>query len=279
MITITITLEILASVESIFDTLIEVKRLDTGEVGLLLCSHSCKWPSSLINEATWLEGCYTPNSFIGDTRLLTGYHPNRPTGWVIDGNLLTFTVEEDEGVLGQPSLEFYSEETYLPEEKLLRRMWKSARTNREESAAMRVFYSQLYALVVEGKVRKSLLAAAWVVLPTDRWDYKYLVPADEAIPHCRKYADALVVTERGNGYYPAVEIISYNKWSRCWVISSNADIWGIPGYAAAVDAEPVEKKYCISEEQYCKSLLREEHGCITVTGNRVQSGYAVAENI
>jgi hypothetical protein len=68
----------------VFDHLVSVKRLDTQEEGRLLCSHCCKWPMELVSSATWLEGCYTPSRYEGDTRLLMGYHPNHLTKWMID---------------------------------------------------------------------------------------------------------------------------------------------------------------------------------------------------
>ena len=65
----------------IFDNLVTVRRHDTGETGTLLCSHFCRWPEELISQATWLEGCYTPKSMEGDSRLLMGYHPNELVSW------------------------------------------------------------------------------------------------------------------------------------------------------------------------------------------------------
>jgi hypothetical protein len=68
----------------VFDHLVEVKDLATGEEGLLLCSHYCRWPEELIAEATWLEGCYTPPQWARDTRLALGAHPNSITSWEVN---------------------------------------------------------------------------------------------------------------------------------------------------------------------------------------------------
>jgi hypothetical protein len=93
----------------VFDHLVRIKRLDTGEEGLLLCSHCCQWPAHLIPQATWLEGCFTPEEYKDEPRLMLGYHPNQLTSWKIDwekrevtlslvkldgsgGDLLTFPV-------------------------------------------------------------------------------------------------------------------------------------------------------------------------------------------
>jgi hypothetical protein len=73
-----------AKENQVFDHLVQVRRLDTQEEGLLLCSHCCKWPEELIPQATWLEGCFTPEEWQEEPRLLTGYHPDHLVSWVID---------------------------------------------------------------------------------------------------------------------------------------------------------------------------------------------------
>lgn len=67
--------------DDVFNHLVEVKDKVTGEQGLLLCSHMCNWPQELISQATWLEGCKTPEQFKDEPRLALGYHPNQYTQW------------------------------------------------------------------------------------------------------------------------------------------------------------------------------------------------------
>ena len=73
-----------SSETEIFNCLVPVKRHDTGEEGILLCSHYCKWPASLVPQATWLEGCFTPKRMKDDPRLLMGYHPKHLVSWSYD---------------------------------------------------------------------------------------------------------------------------------------------------------------------------------------------------
>ena len=67
--------------DDVFNTLIEVQDKTTGEQGLLLCSHMCNWPQELISQATWLEGCKTPELYKDEPRLALGYHPEQYTQW------------------------------------------------------------------------------------------------------------------------------------------------------------------------------------------------------
>lgn len=69
--------------DDVFNNLVEVQDKDTGKQGLLLCSHMCNWPSELINLATWLEGCKTPEQYKDDPRLALGYHPEQYTQWKV----------------------------------------------------------------------------------------------------------------------------------------------------------------------------------------------------
>lgn len=73
-----------SSEAEIFNCLVPVRRHDTGEEGLLLCSHYCRWPVELVPQATWLEGCYTPKRMEDDPRLLMGYHPHHLVSWSYD---------------------------------------------------------------------------------------------------------------------------------------------------------------------------------------------------
>ena len=65
----------------VFNSLVEVQDKETGEVGTLLCSHMCNFPQELISQATWLEGCKTPEQYKDEPRLALGYHPDQYTQW------------------------------------------------------------------------------------------------------------------------------------------------------------------------------------------------------
>lgn len=103
-----ISFEVLSSASSeadIFNRLVKVKRLDTGEEGTLLCSHCCKWPADLKDQATWLEGCFTPKDMEKDSRLLMGYHPKHLVSWsydqdtkIVELKLYLSGSEEDDGI-------------------------------------------------------------------------------------------------------------------------------------------------------------------------------------
>ena len=67
--------------DDVFNNLVEVKDKATGEQGLLLCSHMCSFPPELISQATWLEGCKTPEVYKDEPRLALGYHPDQYTQW------------------------------------------------------------------------------------------------------------------------------------------------------------------------------------------------------
>jgi len=89
-------LKVLANISSeteVFDRLLKVRREDTGEEGLLLCSHCCRWPSNLMNQATWLEGCNTPNHMANNHKLLMGYHPTEVTLWEFNPDTMTLTLK------------------------------------------------------------------------------------------------------------------------------------------------------------------------------------------
>jgi hypothetical protein len=69
--------------DDVFNSLVEVQDKETGEKGLLLCSHMCNWPEELINQANWLEGCKTPELYKDEPRLALGYHPEQYTQWKV----------------------------------------------------------------------------------------------------------------------------------------------------------------------------------------------------
>ncbi len=67
--------------DDVFNNLVLVRDKETGEEGTLLCSHMCNWPQELISQATWLEGCKTPEEYKDEPRLSLGYHPDQYTQW------------------------------------------------------------------------------------------------------------------------------------------------------------------------------------------------------
>jgi len=92
--------------EQVFDHLVKVRHTLTGQEGLLLCSHYSRWPAELISEATWLAGCFTPDRWIDDERLVFGAIPNQTIDWEIDtiGGTVILSVgnySADQSILGQ----------------------------------------------------------------------------------------------------------------------------------------------------------------------------------
>lgn len=84
--------------DEVFNNLVEVKDVKTGEEGTLLCSHGCCWPEKLIPQATWLEGCYTPDSYRESPKLALGYHPQSLTEWWVHEDqegVKTLTIEAE----------------------------------------------------------------------------------------------------------------------------------------------------------------------------------------
>jgi uncharacterized protein YjbI with pentapeptide repeats len=86
----------LTSEEDVFDRLLPVRDVKTGEQGTLLCSHCCQWPEELIPQATWLEGCFTPEAYRDDPRLALGYHPKSVTRWKHREGVLTLSAQKEE---------------------------------------------------------------------------------------------------------------------------------------------------------------------------------------
>jgi hypothetical protein len=141
-----LTMTVLTSVsteEEVFNNLIEVRRHDTKEVGTLLCSHCCKWPEELKEKATWLEGCYTPSTLKGDSRLLMGYHPKEITRWKVEkveGELLLhlnvpLNPHEENQIIIEDVAEFlplylqYDVWEDLPKGNLIKRYWRTIVTS------------------------------------------------------------------------------------------------------------------------------------------------------
>jgi hypothetical protein len=165
-----------------------------------------------VDKATWLEGCFTPEGFKDDPRLLLGFHHHSWIGWEFDAksSLLCLTVSPPrvrELEAYHPLTFYYNDDRYIPRERLLKKMWKTAIKDREETAAIQTFFRELNALVGSGKLDRKMLAIAWHVLPeVDMDDYEctlgYYVTA-----FCQTYADAIEVdTDSIIGYQKPVSL-------------------------------------------------------------------------
>lgn len=238
-----LTLTVLSPVShqnEVFNNLIEVRRHDTGEVGTLLCSHCCKWPSELKDKATWLEGCYTPATMRGDARLLMGYHPQAITRWEIDGEVLTLEVKDinggedieteviiEDAPVFYPLYQHFEEWEDLPQGRLLKRYWREMveRPNPERpdvTDRIKAFFRHLTGManngiiplwVVSGLADFREISHAFQVIEyqfeeyfningdQDRWAN---VPTDGM----EIYADAIVVVNGDDTQCPAIDIDS-----------------------------------------------------------------------
>lgn len=71
------------SKHDVFDSLIRVRHGITREEGYLLCSHRSEFPTSKIEKATWLAGCYTPEGQ-EDLPLVFGAIPDQRVHYKVD---------------------------------------------------------------------------------------------------------------------------------------------------------------------------------------------------
>lgn len=77
--------EKIKTTEQVFNHLVYARNVLTREEGYLLCSHYSKWPSSLISQATWLAGCFTPAEHQDQKNLVFGVpNPEHQINWMID---------------------------------------------------------------------------------------------------------------------------------------------------------------------------------------------------
>lgn len=232
----TLSLKILSDVsssEDVFDNLVQVQRLDTGEVGELLCSHCCRWPQHLLKKAKWIEGCYTPKSHANDPRLLLGYHPGSITHWdyqeTEEGVILhlkaefsnSFNQYDDDDVMviqmeGETPLPFFWEinMTHVPRTRVMQRLWRTSSEGREPIEAIQAFYRSLNALVESGRVPRWAARCAWhgILDCIDEslfidYQLEWAYPEDTQ-EYCEEYADATFVVSScpQEGFLPAVTI-------------------------------------------------------------------------
>lgn len=225
----TLTLTILSHVNNefeVFNHLIRVRREDTGEEGLLLCSHCCRWPKDKIPKATWLEGCFTPDEYKDDPRLLMGYHPHSLTKWEVEGKTLTLAVRKQSASVGQPlNIDFwapapaYGREGYLTNQAMLERfpqrsrffhkLWAQAQEGREDEGAQILAYFRMVdasPLPVWVKRMASYHLPQRIQFALEfrgTWLRRY-----EACSFCEEYVDELrvVVDDEGEGYMRAVNV-------------------------------------------------------------------------
>lgn len=175
-----VTFTILSPVESsndVFDHLIEVRRHDTGEEGLLLCSHYCEWPKDLLPKATWIEGCFTPEEYKENPRLLLGYHRGSVTNhnwWQVGDDLLlevyTETHESVRVPLHEPLNPYeYSEPGYYKRRLLMERLWRNAERHApDDESAMVAYYREVVALVDRGEIHP-LTACSYLPKGLSSW--------------------------------------------------------------------------------------------------------------
>lgn len=157
-----VTFQVLSPVQSeadVFDHLIEVRRKDTGEEGLLLCSHYCRWPEDEFSKATWLEGCFTPEEYKDEPRLLLGYHRNLITHWDYTQDPNTGEVELKVYIFSHNALEVdlhypqpvWGDTPYFPRRRVLDRLWRNASNAAPGmDAALESYYRDVVQLVERG---------------------------------------------------------------------------------------------------------------------------------
>jgi hypothetical protein len=164
----------------VFDHLLEVRRLDTQEEGTLLCSHYCRWPSELLPQATWIEGCFTPSEHKDDPRLVLGNHPGDITKWEHkqeDGKLFLEVYferwERDTPVtvnLHYPLPIDYSVDTFFPRRRVLDRLWRNAERHANSlRGAFEAYYRDVENLVADGRLHP---AVACTYLPKGMESYE-----------------------------------------------------------------------------------------------------------
>ena len=104
--------------DDVFNKLVHVQHVLSGQEGLLVCSHLSHWPVELVDQADWLAGCYTlPNA--PTEKLVLGSHPQQQIEWDINKGegtiVLTVTALIDDGF----STSFLIRQVWVP--KLLKR--------------------------------------------------------------------------------------------------------------------------------------------------------------
>lgn len=234
-----IKLQVLSSITSekqVFDNLVKVKRLDTNEVGLLLCSHCCKFPEKLVDKADWIEGCFTTKKWEKDHRLLLGAHPSEATNWkVIQENGFVFLelslndgfvgelVGELEGEVETLTIDFphplYKYESdVLPVHvgrsnyRFLRTLWNSLSEGREGTETILAFFSTLAAMLEQGRITFYQGQAVWSLLAQWGFIHAGLRVTWSTRPenyNVEEYYDAVYVVRNNiyEGYLKALKVI------------------------------------------------------------------------
>jgi hypothetical protein len=156
--------EIIAEVETngeVFDHLVKVRHVLSGEEGLLLCSHYSRWPVELIAKATWLAGCFTPDAYVDDERLVFGAILNQTIGWKIDAKARTVVL----------SVGGFSSNAQAGRTRIV-----IGPDGTEEEVGMEVvplIPQSFRGLDLTHKIRQAVLAADRALLPGDRSLCKY----------------------------------------------------------------------------------------------------------
>jgi hypothetical protein len=118
------------------------------------------FPSALLEQADWIEGCYTPGYFKNEPKLVLGYHPNLPTIPIRVGeNILKLQIKE-QLIVKLPREKERPEGIGTPKGwGILRQQWQIAQKDRDFLGAFCVFNDLICDLVRKG------------ILPKDTYSY------------------------------------------------------------------------------------------------------------
>lgn len=154
----------------IFDHLVHVKWLSgpkEGESGWLLCSHSCKWPSELVEKADFLEGCNTPDNYREDSRLVLGFHPTTITQWDVKSQTIWTTPLEEGEVFSRTfqrgwEIDGVALEGPVPKEKRILALWRVFRKASPEGVTNTQVFDNIECRYLEGKIPLSVHIFSYV---------------------------------------------------------------------------------------------------------------------
>lgn len=217
-------LSTISSEADVFDNLLPVRRLETGEEGLLLCSHYCRWPEELIKRATWLEGCFTPGDYMNDPRLVLGAHPDDVTQWrhevqddgsvILEVYVRIWEDEEDIPVdLPNPLTIRHNRPHYIPRRRVMDRLWRNAeRHSGSLRGALEAYYRDVVGLVERGALHP-IVASSYLpqgMANADRWGMCAFQgsPWGFADPYMISYYNSIEVVEdeAEEGYLCAIPL-------------------------------------------------------------------------
>lgn len=232
--------------DQVFNHLVNVRRLDNGQTGTLLCSHCCRWPSNLKEQATWIEGCYTPNSEEHNPKLLLGYHPGTITSWSVKGRVLTVSAmgvvvaEADMIVVEcQPPLSMKDEGFPIKKAAYFRRQWAIASNGRELVAAVQAYFRSLDVSTFEKRIAWKFITHPDFRIDRISWDFSNYQRPEYGL---EVYYDcSVVVTNTKNGYAKAIALDKnpdlkplFEKEFGVWTVTDQAYFKPESGFYPAV---------------------------------------------